>query len=58
MAQMKTYKAKKDFRLDCGHTVKAGETFTVTKTFTCEQDARRLHVFQSLSTAPNRSEQK
>ncbi len=58
MAQIKQYKAKKDFKLDCGHTVKAGEVFSVTKTFTCEQDAKRLSVFQSLHANSVRSEQK
>lgn len=58
MAQVQRYKAKKDFKLDCGHAVKAGETFAVTKTFTCEQDAKRLSVFQSLNANSNRSEQK
>ncbi len=44
MAQIKRFKAKKDFTLDCGHTVKAGEEFVVTKTFSCEQDAQRLDL--------------
>jgi hypothetical protein len=44
MAQVKRFKAKKGFTLDCGHTVKAGETFVVTKTFSCEQDAQRLDL--------------
>ncbi|MBI4785848.1 MAG: hypothetical protein HY782_02240 [Chloroflexi bacterium] len=42
MPQVKRYQAKKDLKLDCGHTVKAGETFVVTKTFTCEEDAKQL----------------
>lgn len=42
MAQVKHYKARKDFTLDCGHTVKTGEEFVVTKSFTCAQDAKRL----------------
>ncbi len=48
MAQDKRFKAKKDFKLDCGHAVKAGEEFVVTKFFTCESDAKRLTVFQTL----------
>ena len=44
MAQVKRFTAKKDFNLDCGHSVKAGETFVVTKSFTCEQDAQRLNL--------------
>lgn len=58
MAQVKKYRAKKEFKLDCGHTVKAGEMFAVTKTFTCEQDAKRLSVFQSLTANSVRSELK
>ncbi len=58
MAQVKRYKAKRDFKLDCGHMVKAGEAFVVTKTFSCEEDAKRLSVFQSLNRIPNRTEQK
>ena len=42
MAQVNRYKAKKDFKLDCGHLVKAGEMFLVTKTFSCEQDAKQV----------------
>jgi hypothetical protein len=42
MAQVKRYKAKKDFKLDCGHEVKAGQSFVVTKFFSCEIDATRL----------------
>ncbi len=42
MAQTKRFKAKKDFKLDCGHVVKAGEEFVVTKTFTCGGDATKL----------------
>ncbi len=48
MAQVKRYTAKKDFKLDCGHIVKAGQTFVVTKFFTCEVDGKRMSVFQSL----------
>ncbi len=39
MAQTKRYTAKKDLRLDCGHTIKAGETFVVTSIYSCEKDA-------------------
>jgi hypothetical protein len=42
MAQVKRYTAKKDLKLDCGHTVKAGEKFVVTRFFSCEEDAQRL----------------
>lgn len=42
MPQVKRYQAKKDLKLDCGRHVKAGETFVVTKTFTCEEDAKQL----------------
>ncbi len=58
MAHVQRFKAKKDFKLDCGHAVKAGETFAVTKTFTCEADAKRLSIFQNLSSTQPRVEQK
>ena len=40
MAQVKRFSAKKDLRLDCGHTIKAGETFVVTSIYACEKDAQ------------------
>lgn len=49
MAQVKRYMAKKAFKLDCGHEVKAGESFVVTKVFSCEEDGKRLVVQQSLT---------
>ncbi len=49
MASTKTYTAKKPFTLDCGHQVKAGDEFVVTKTFTCKDDAKRLSVKQALT---------
>ena len=42
MAQQIRYKAKKDFKLDCGHVVKKGEEFVVTKSFTCELHAATM----------------
>jgi hypothetical protein len=42
MAQSKRFKAKKDLKLDCGHTIKAGESFVVTRVFSCEEDAKRV----------------
>ncbi len=42
MAQVKRYTAKKPFALDCGHQVREGESFAVTKVFTCEEDIKRL----------------
>lgn len=42
MSQVKRYPAKKAFRLDCGHWVKPGEEFLVTKVFTCEPDAKQI----------------
>lgn len=39
MAKVERYKASRTFTLDCGHSVAAGQTFVVTKSFTCEQDA-------------------
>ncbi len=42
MAQVKRYKAKKEFKLDCGHVVKPGDEFVVTKSFTCELHAATM----------------
>lgn len=41
MAKVERYKASREFKLDCGHSVAPGQSFVVTKTFTCEQDANR-----------------
>lgn len=38
MAHIKRFKAKRDLKLDCGHTAKVGETFAVSQHFTCEED--------------------
>ncbi len=43
MAQLLHYQAKKDLKLDCGHEVRQGESFAVTKYFTCDADAKRVH---------------
>lgn len=40
MPNMKQYTAKREVRLDCGHTVKAGETFQVFSAFTCNKDCK------------------
>ncbi len=39
MSQMKRFQAKMDLKLDCGHTIRAGESFVVTRFFRCEKDA-------------------
>ena len=41
MSQVKRYtvKAKEGLQLDCGHTIKAGETLVVTRVYTCEQES-------------------
>ena len=39
MAQVKRFVAKKDLTLDCGHLIKAGETFAVTGIYACQKDA-------------------
>ncbi len=44
MAQIKHYKARRPFKLDCGHLVNAGESFAVTKVFTCEADVTRIAI--------------
>jgi hypothetical protein len=54
MAQVKTFKAKKPFKLDCGHGVRVGDSFVVTKVFTCEADAKRV----TFSNAERPPEQK
>ncbi len=45
MAQVKRFRAKKDFKLDCGHTVKGGEEFVVSKVFTCPPDSTKLAFY-------------
>lgn len=47
MAQVKRFKAKKPFKLDCGHPVNAGDEFVVKKFFCCEADARKLGFQQA-----------
>ncbi len=42
MSQVKHYQAKKGLKLDCGHEVREGESFAVTRVFTCEADAPRV----------------
>ena len=37
MAKVERYPAQRAFQLDCGHKVGVGQTFVVTKIFTCEQ---------------------
>ena len=39
MPQVKQYTAKQELHLDCGHTLKPGETFQVTRIFTCMREA-------------------
>jgi hypothetical protein len=38
MPQIKHYTAKREVKLDCGHTVKAGEPFQINCIFTCAKD--------------------
>ncbi len=40
MAQETLYRAKRDLKLDCNDTVKAGEEFVVAKTFICTKHAQ------------------
>jgi hypothetical protein len=40
MPKVKDYTAKQELTLDCGHTVKAGETYHVTSVFTCARELR------------------
>jgi hypothetical protein len=39
MPQSKSYTAHRPLRLDCGHSVNAGESFIVTRVFSCAQEA-------------------
>jgi len=39
MPKTQEFKAKKTLRLDCGHTVNAGEPFLTTTVYTCRQEA-------------------
>jgi hypothetical protein len=52
MAQVKRFKAKKPFKLDCGHEVRVGDSFVVTKVFACEADAKRI-PFGTVQPAPS-----
>jgi hypothetical protein len=47
MAHCKRFHAKKELKLDCGHTIAAGETFGVTRVFRCERCNQWPLVIQS-----------
>jgi hypothetical protein len=34
----KAYTAKRTLKLDCGHTIQTGESFTATTVYTCQQE--------------------
>jgi hypothetical protein len=38
MPKQQHYTAKNEMRMDCGHIVKAGETFHVSSVFTCDRE--------------------
>jgi len=38
MPKHQRYTAKNEMRMDCGHIVKAGETFHVSSVFTCDRE--------------------
>lgn len=38
MPRHKTFKATRTLKLDCGHTVKEGESFVMTNLFTCGKE--------------------
>jgi hypothetical protein len=40
MPQVKDYVAKREMKLDCGHTVQAGEAYHVISVFTCDHEGR------------------
>ena len=52
MAQVKRFKAKKPFKLDCGHEVKVGDSLVVTLVVACEADAKRV-PFSIVEPAPS-----
>lgn len=52
MAQTKVYRAKKPFKLDCGHMLRIGDSFVVTKIFSCETDAKQVG-FKKVEPAPS-----
>ena len=54
MSQIKRFKAKKGFKLDCGHDVKPGDSFVVTKTFSCDADASRLGYAKPTAPPPQK----
>jgi hypothetical protein len=54
MAQIKEFKAKKPFKLDCGHGVRVGDSFVVMKVFTCEMDARRVPYSKVEAASPQK----
>jgi hypothetical protein len=40
MPNVKQYTAKRAMKMDCGHTVKEGESFLVFSAFTCSRDCK------------------
>jgi hypothetical protein len=38
MPQVKDYTAKQELKLDCGHTIHAGDLFHVTSIFSCNRE--------------------
>jgi hypothetical protein len=58
MASSKTFVARKDFTLDCGHTVKKGDEFVITSVFTCKRDSATVAAVLKWKDKPWRTRQK
>lgn len=57
MPQVKDYVAKRELRLDCGHTVQTGETYHVTSVFTCHRELRwPLNILMACFAVARRKE--
>lgn len=58
MASNKTFVARKDFTLDCGHTVKKGDEFVITNVFTCKRDSATVAAVVKSKDKPWQARQK
>lgn len=60
MPQTKAYTAKRTLKLDCGHTIQAGESFVATTIYTCpKENAWPLKILLAClrMTQPKKAEQ-
>jgi len=59
MPNVKQYTAKRELKLDCGHTVKSGETYQVVSAFACEKDGHwPISILQSCFSTMARKREK